>query len=165
MRWVSLLVVMLGCVSSPPMAPLQDVRVGDAESQPVETGPPERPMVCGMPADMCRSRPVDGQPLADKSTPAIITLAEELLAAGKHNRIIPLLSPLSLRPGISQSHKMDVYRLLAAAYLGLDCLIEAEGAIRGLLVFDEHYELSIDSPQRLKDFFECIRHNWIDEGA
>ncbi len=74
------------------------------------------------------------------------------------------LSAALLRPDITKSERLQVFKLLAFNYILLDKRDEADGAVRGLLVTDETFELPASESPRFRDFFAESKKRWVAEG-
>ncbi|MBM4356479.1 MAG: hypothetical protein FJ096_00055 [Deltaproteobacteria bacterium] len=74
------------------------------------------------------------------------------------------LSAALLRPDITKSERLQVFKLLAFNYILLDKRDEADGAVRGLLVTDESFQLPATESPRFRDFFAESKTRWVAEG-
>jgi len=98
-----------------------------------------------------------------QSAAAWIKKGQDFFDEQEYEQSIQILSPVSLRPDISKSDKIQVYKLLAYNYIVLQKKEEADGAVRGLLVLDENYELPDTESPRFRDFFTSAKKGWIDD--
>jgi hypothetical protein len=102
---------------------------------------------------------------ASKSgTGALLQKAQDLFDDQRYEESIQTLSAALLRPGTSPENKIEIYRLLAYNYITLGRTEEADGAVRGLLVQKEDFELSNKESPRFRDFFAKARAAWEAEG-
>ena len=69
-----------------------------------------------------------------------------------------------MRPGSAKKERIQIFQLLAYNYIVLNRTEEADGAVRGLLVIDEEYELPETESPRFRDFFTNVREKWVEEG-
>jgi len=105
------------------------------------------------------------KPAATKSdTGSLIQKAQDLFDDQRYEESIQTLSAALLRPGTSPENKIEIYRLLAYNYITLGRTEEADGAVRGLLVQKEDFELSKKESPRFRDFFAKARAAWEAEG-
>ncbi len=82
----------------------------------------------------------------------------------KYEESIQTLSAALMRPGIAKEEKVSVFQLLAYNYIVLQRNEEADGAVRGLLVLDEAYDLPETESPRFRDFFKKVREDWEEDG-
>lgn len=99
-----------------------------------------------------------------QSVASLIKKGQELFDEQMYEESIQTLSAALMRPGIAKKEKIRVYQLLAYNYITLRRDEEADGAVRGLLVLDEDFELPEGESPRFREFFDEIRVNWIQEG-
>ncbi len=105
------------------------------------------------------------KPASGKSdTSALLQKATDLFDDQRYEESVQTLSAALLRPGTSALDKVEIYRLLAYNYITLGRNEEADGAVRGLLVLDEAFELSKKESPRFRDFFAKTRAAWEAEG-
>jgi len=97
-------------------------------------------------------------------TTALIQKAQDLFDDQRYEESVQTLSAALLRPGTSAENKIEIYRLLAYNYITLGRNEEADGAVRGLLVQKEDFELSKKESPRFRDFFTKARAAWEAEG-
>src|SRR2546426_5129173 len=109
---------------------------------------------------------VPGDALAQKggkqSVAALIKKGQDFFDDQRYEESIQTLSAALLRPEIAKSEKLEVFKLLAFNYIVLDKSEEADGAVRGLLVTDEGFELPKSESPRFREFFEKTRKKWVD---
>ena len=108
-----------------------------------------------------------GTALAQKgaqNVAALIKKGQTFFEDQRYEESTQTLSAALLRPDISKSQKLEVFKLLAFNYILLDKKEEADGAVRGLLVTDESFELPTNESPRFRDFFADSRKHWSDEG-
>jgi hypothetical protein len=110
---------------------------------------------------------IPGDALAQKgkqTVAALIKKGQDFFDDQRYEESIQTLSAALLRPEIAKAEKLDVYKLLAFNYIVLDKPDEADGAVRGLLVTDEGFELPKSESPRFREFFEKSRKKWVEEG-
>lgn len=108
-----------------------------------------------------------GSALAQKgaqNVAALIKKGENFFDDQRYEESTQTLSAALLRPDISKAQKLEVFKLLAFNYILLGKKEEADGAVRGLLVTDESFELPANESPRFRDFFAESRKHWVDEG-
>jgi len=99
-----------------------------------------------------------------QSAQALIKKGQDQFDEQLYQESIQTLSAALMRPGTSKAEKIRVYQLLAYNYIVLQRTEEADGAVRGLLVFDPKYELPETESPRFRDFFNKTREAWNEEG-
>ncbi len=95
---------------------------------------------------------------------ALIKKGQSFFDDQRYEESIQTLSAALLRPEITKAEKIEVFKLLAFNYVLLDKKDEADGAVRGILVTDESFELPASESPRFRDFFAESKKKWIDEG-
>ncbi len=95
---------------------------------------------------------------------ALIKKGQDFFDDQRYDESIQTLSAALLRPEISKSERIEVFKLLAFDYILLEKKDEADGAVRGLLVTDETFELPAAESPRFRDFFAATKKKWIEEG-
>jgi hypothetical protein len=113
---------------------------------------------------LCWSGTARAQKPAKKGVAALIKQGTDYYDDQRYEESIQTLSAALLRPEITKSEKTEVYRLLAFDYILLGKTDEADGAVRGLLVTDENFELPASESPRFRDFFAESKKKWIAEG-
>jgi len=99
-----------------------------------------------------------------QSVEALITKGQELFDEQRYEESVQVLSAGLMRPGTDKAEKIKIYQLLAYNYIVLRRNEEADGAVRGLLVLDEDFELPDTESPRFRDFFNQTREAWEEEG-
>ena len=99
-----------------------------------------------------------------QSVAALIKKGQTFFDDQRYEESTQTLSAALLRPDISKAQKIEVFTLLAFNYILLDKKEEADGAVRGLLVTDETFDLQASESPRFRDFFAETRKHWTDEG-
>ncbi len=99
-----------------------------------------------------------------QSVATLIKKGQKFFHDQEYEQSIQTLSAASLRPGIANAERIEVYKLLAYNYIVLQKKEEADGAVRGLLVLEEDYELPDTESPRFRDFFTAAKQRWIDDG-
>lgn len=97
-------------------------------------------------------------------TGALVQKAQDLFDDQRYEESIQTLSAALLRPGALPETRIEIYRLLAYNYITLGRNEEADGAVRGLLVQKEDFELSKKESPRFRDFFAKARASWEADG-
>ncbi len=97
-------------------------------------------------------------------TGALVQKAQDLFDDQRYEESIQTLSAALLRPGTGAENKIEIYRLLAYNYITIGRNEEADGAVRGLLVQKEDFELSRKESPRFRDFFAKARAGWEADG-
>lgn len=108
-----------------------------------------------------------GAALAQKRGPnvaGLIKKGESFFDDQRYEESTQTLSAALLRPEITPREKIEVFKLLAFNYILLGKQEEADGAVRGLLVTDESFELPSSESPRFRDFFANSRKGWIADG-
>ncbi|RLB64792.1 MAG: hypothetical protein DRI90_03715 [Deltaproteobacteria bacterium] len=99
-----------------------------------------------------------------QSVASLIKKGQKHFDEQKYEESIQTLSAALMRPGIAGEEKIKVFQLLAYNYIVLQRTEEADGAVRGLLVIDEEYQLPETESPRFRDFFDKVRKDWEDDG-
>lgn len=99
-----------------------------------------------------------------QSVASLIKKGQDYFDEQAYEESIQTLSAALMRPGIAKKEKVQVYKLLAYNYIVLNRTEEADGAVRGLLVLDESFELPETESPRFRDFFNDTRDKWEEEG-
>lgn len=96
---------------------------------------------------------------------------QDLIARGRalfedqqYEESIQTLSAAILRPNLTKSQKLEVYRLMALNFITLNRKDEAESAVRGLLSQEPTYELPRNESPRFRDFFSSAKKKWEADG-
>jgi len=113
--------------------------------------------VCSLPGSALALR--GGQNVA-----GLIKKGQNFFDDQRYEESTQTLSAALLRPEIKQAEKIEVYKLLAFNYILLGKQDEADGAVRGLLVTDETFELPKSESPRFREFFSTSRKRWVEEG-
>jgi len=107
---------------------------------------------------------------ADKTQPApaqqqdLIQKAQQQFDDQQYEESIQTLTAALLRPNNTQAQKVDINRLLALNYITLGHPVEADAAVRALLVAQPDYQLPPGESPRFRDFFAKTREKWEAEG-
>jgi hypothetical protein len=94
----------------------------------------------------------------------IIKKGQNFFDEQRYDESIQTLSAALMRPGTAKKQRIQIYKILAYNYIVLNRTEEADGAVRGLLVIDEEYELPETESPRFRDFFSGVRKKWEAEG-
>ena len=117
----------------------------------------------GVAAPLAITQPVMAQQ-PKQTVDTLIKRGQEHFDDQEYVESIQTLSAALMRPGIAKAEKIEVYRLLAYNYIVLQRAEEADGAVRGLLVLDEQFELPDGESPRFRDFFRDTRKKWEADG-
>jgi tetratricopeptide (TPR) repeat protein len=82
----------------------------------------------------------------------------------RYEESIQTLSAAIIRRGNSREQEVQIYELLALAYLSVNRNDEAEGAFRLLLQREPGHQASSDLPPRFVEFFNGVKQRWEAEG-
>jgi hypothetical protein len=99
-----------------------------------------------------------------QSVEKLIEKGQSFFDEQRYEESIQTLSAALMRPGTAKKERVEVFKLLAYNYIVLQQTLEADGAVRGLLVLDEDFELPETESPRFRDFFNNVRTKWEEEG-
>lgn len=112
----------------------------------------------------CLSAPAAFAQSGSKSVSSLIKKGLGYFEDQRYEESTQTLSAALLRPDITKSERLEVFKLLAFNYILLDKKDEADGAVRGLLVTDESFDLPETESPRFRDFFAAAKRKWVDDG-